>query len=122
MLSRPCYKKDGHLSPQSPMPGNRPGAGQSTTLISHYALTRLLQYLADQGYYRMREEQFKRTLVLYTLHDAYKDSTLAKTRRGSSEFDVPLSELEALIERMGLRDFAYVTAEDIRAASVSLLS
>ncbi len=87
-----------------------------------YALTRLLQYLADQGYYRMREEQFKRTLVLYTLHDAYKDSTLAKTRRGSSEFDVPLSELEALIERMGLRDFAYVTAEDIRAASVSLLS
>lgn len=87
-----------------------------------YALTRVLQYLADKGHYRMREEQFKRTLVLYTLHDAYKDSTLAKTRRGSSEFDVPLSELEALIERMRLRDFADVTAEDIRAASVSLLS
>src|SRR6266487_1071199 len=87
-----------------------------------YALTRLLEYLQEKGYYRMSENAFKRTLVLYTLHDAYKDSEVAKTCTGTSDFSVPLSALEDLIERMNLRQFVNVTAEDIRAASVSLLS
>ncbi len=87
-----------------------------------YALTRLLEYLQEKGYYQMSENAFKRTLVLYTLHDAYKDSEVAKTRTGASDFSIPLSALEALIERMNLRQFVNVTAEDIRAASVSLLS
>ena len=70
----------------------------------------------------MNENAFKSTLVLYTLHDAYKDSEVAKMRIGAGEFGIPLSALEDLVERMNLRQFVNVTAEDIRAASVSLLS
>ncbi|MBA2287075.1 MAG: type I-D CRISPR-associated protein Cas10d/Csc3 [Ktedonobacteraceae bacterium] len=87
-----------------------------------YALTRVLEYLKDKGYYRIIELDFKRVLVLYTLHDAYKDSNLANTRTGTSDFDIPLAALDDLIERMQLRGFAQVKAEDIRAASVSLQS
>ena len=87
-----------------------------------YALTRVLEYLKDRDYYRITESEFKRTLVLYTMHDAYKDSELAGTRMGNSDFGIPLAELEQLLERMRLRQFVHVKAEDIRAASVSLQS
>ncbi len=87
-----------------------------------YALTRVLEYLNNKGYYRISETEFRRTLVLYTMHDAYKDIELAHTRMGNSDFSIPLAELDKLLERMGLREFIYVKAEDIRAASVSLLS
>ena len=87
-----------------------------------YALTRVLEYLKIKGYYRVSENDFKRTLVLYTLHDAYKDIELSVTRMGNSDFSVPLTALDELIERMGLRKFVHVKAEDIRLASVSLLS
>lgn len=87
-----------------------------------YALTRVLEYLKDKEYYRISETEFKRTLVLYTMHDAYKDFELASTRMGNSDFSIPLTELDKLLERMGLRKFVAVKAEDIRAASVSLQS
>src|SRR5258706_16268470 len=41
-----------------------------------YSLTRLLEYLQVNGYYRISEQEFKQFLVLYNLHDAYKDSDL----------------------------------------------
>jgi hypothetical protein len=87
-----------------------------------YAVTRILEYLDQHGYYHLSESDFKRVLVLYTTHDAYKDSDLARWRTGTSEFDIPLEHLEALLEHMGLRRFVSVKAEDLRAASVSLLS
>lgn len=87
-----------------------------------YALTRVLEYLENKGYYHISETEFKRTLVLYTLHDAYKDFEIASTRMGRSDFSVPLIELDKLLERMHLRQFVPVKAEDIRAASVSLQS
>ncbi|MFL5692059.1 MAG: type I-D CRISPR-associated protein Cas10d/Csc3, partial [Ktedonobacteraceae bacterium] len=87
-----------------------------------YAITRLLEYLKSNGYYRISETEFKRLLVLYTMHDAYKDFELANTRMGNSDFSIPLRELDKLLERMRLRQFVSVKAEDIRAASVSLQS
>lgn len=87
-----------------------------------YSITRLLEYLQARGYYRISEHEFKRLLVLYTLHDAYKDSDLAKTRTGTSEFGVPLEPIEELLERTNLREFVPIKAEDIRAGMVSLLS
>jgi len=87
-----------------------------------YAITRLLEYLKSSGYYRISETEFKRLLVLYTMHDAYKDFELANTRMGSSDFSIPLQELDKLLERMRLRQFVSVKSEDIRAASVSLQS
>ncbi len=87
-----------------------------------YALTRVLDYLAKKDYFYVNEGDFKRTLVLYTMHDAYKDFELASTRKGNSDFGIPLAELDKLLERMRLRQFVPVKAEDIRAASVALLS
>ncbi len=87
-----------------------------------YGLTRLLEYLQARGYYRISEHEFKRFLVLYTLHDAYKDSDLANTRTGTSEFSVPLGAIEELLNRTNLSAFVSVKAEDIRAGMVSLLS
>jgi hypothetical protein len=87
-----------------------------------YALTRVLEYLKEKRYYRIGENDFKRTLVLYTMHDAYKDFELASTRKGNSDFGIPLAELDRLLERMHLRQFVPVKAEDIRAASIALLS
>ncbi len=87
-----------------------------------YALTRVLEFLKDRDYYCITESEFKRTLVLYTMHDAYKDIELASTRMGNSDFGIPLAELDKLLERMRLRQFVSVKAEDIRAASVSLQS
>jgi hypothetical protein len=87
-----------------------------------YALTRLLEYLKSNGYYHISETEFKRFLVLFTMHDAYKDFELANTRMGNSDFSIPLQELDKLLERMRLRQFVSVNAEDIRAASVSLQS
>jgi hypothetical protein len=87
-----------------------------------YALTRVLEYLQKKEYYRISETEFKRTLVLYTMHDAYKDIEIATTRMGKSDFSIPLIELDKLLEKMRLRDFVHVKAEDIRAASVSLQS
>lgn len=87
-----------------------------------YAITRLLEYLKSNGYYRISEIEFKRLLVLYTMHDAYKDFELASTRMGSSDFSIPLKELDKLLEGMRLRQFVSMKAEDIRAASVSLQS
>jgi len=87
-----------------------------------YALVRILEYFDQHGYCHLSEGNFKLVLVLYTLHDAYKDSNLARTRMGKGDFSIPLEELEALIERMGLHEFVRVKAEDLRAASVGLLS
>lgn len=87
-----------------------------------YALTRTLEYLEQHGYYNLNENDFKRTLVLYSMHDAYKDSDLARWRVGTSDFDIPLAALNDLLERMKLCDFVPVKAEDLRAASVALLS
>ena len=87
-----------------------------------YALTRVLEYLQKKDYYHVSETEFKRTLVLYTMHDAYKDIEIATTRMGKSDFSIPLIELDKLLEKMQLRDFVHVKAEDIRAASVSLQS
>ncbi len=87
-----------------------------------YGLTRLLEFLQARGYYRISEHEFKRFLVLYTLHDAYKDSDLANTRTGTSEFSVPLGAIEELLDRTNLSQFVSVKAEDIRAGMVSLLS
>ena len=87
-----------------------------------YALTRLLEYLKSNAYYHISETEFKRFLVLFTMHDAYKDFELANTRMGNSDFSIPLKELDKLLERMRLRQFVSVKAEDIRAASVSLQS
>ncbi|HXL38073.1 MAG TPA: type I-D CRISPR-associated protein Cas10d/Csc3 [Ktedonobacteraceae bacterium] len=87
-----------------------------------YALTRLLEYLKSNEYYHISETEFKRFLILFTMHDAYKDFELANTRMGNSDFSIPLQELDKLLERMRLRQFVSVKAEDIRAASVSLQS
>ncbi len=87
-----------------------------------YALTRVLEYLKNKEYYHISETEFKRTLVLYTMHDAYKDFEIASSRMGRSDFGIPLVELDKLLERMRLRQFVHVKAEDIRAASVSLQS
>lgn len=87
-----------------------------------FALTRLLEYLDEQGYFTLSEPDFKRTLVLHTLHDAYKDPVLTRTRLGGSDFGVPLDELDALYQRMVLHRFIALTPADLRAASVSLLS
>ena len=87
-----------------------------------YALTRSLEYLEKHGYYSLGENDFKRTLVLYSMHDAYKDSDLARWRVGTSDFDIPLIALNDLLARMKLREFVSVKAEDLRAASVALLS
>src|SRR2546421_3002878 len=87
-----------------------------------YALTRTLEYLEKHGYYSLSENDFKRTVVLYSMHDAYKDSDLARWRIGTSDFDIPLIALNDLLERMKLREFVPVKAEDLRAASVALLS
>ncbi|MGZ3616048.1 MAG: type I-D CRISPR-associated protein Cas10d/Csc3 [Ktedonobacteraceae bacterium] len=87
-----------------------------------YALTRTLEYLEKHGYYSLGENDFKRALVLYSMHDAYKDSDLARWRVGISDFDIPLIALNELLERMNLRKFVPVKAEDLRAASVALLS
>src|SRR6266566_3262272 len=56
------------------------------------------------------------------MHDAYKDFEIASSRMGRSDFSIPLVELDKLLERMRLRQFVHVKAEDIRAASVSLQS
>ena len=87
-----------------------------------FALTRLLEYLGKHGYYTLSEADFRRTLVLHTLHDAYKDPTLSHTRLGKSDFSVPLDKLGALYEHMGLHNFVELTPADLRAASVALLS
>lgn len=87
-----------------------------------YALTRVLEYLERHGYYTVSEIDFKRTLVLYSTHDAYKDGDLARWRVGTSDFDIPLAALKDLLERMKLHDFVSIKPEDLRAASVSLLS
>jgi CRISPR-associated protein Csc3 len=87
-----------------------------------YALTRTLAYLEKHGYYTLNEVDFKRLLVLYSMHDAYKDSDLARWRVGTSDFDIPLAALNDLLERMKLREFVAVKPEDLRAASVALLS
>ncbi len=87
-----------------------------------YALTRVLEYLDTHHYCRLLPGEFKRTLVLYTLHDAYKDIELAEALMDTSGNSLPLSILEALIEKMRLRDFAPVKVEDVRFASVSTRS
>lgn len=87
-----------------------------------YALTRTLEYLEKYGYYTLSATEFKRALVLYSLHDAYKDGDLARWRVGTSDFDIPLAALNDLLERMKLREFVSVKPEDLRAASVALLS
>ncbi|HEY0753926.1 MAG TPA: type I-D CRISPR-associated protein Cas10d/Csc3 [Ktedonobacteraceae bacterium] len=87
-----------------------------------YALTRTLEYLEKQGYYTLSAVDFKRVLVLYSMHDAYKDSELAHWRVGTSDFDIPLVALNDLLQRMKLGEFVAVKPEDLRAASVALLS
>lgn len=87
-----------------------------------YCLTRLLEYLQARGYYRIGDTDFKRTLILYTFHDVYKDSDFSRKRTGTSEFSVPLSAIEELLEQTHMRQFVSIKAEDIRAAMVSLLS
>lgn len=87
-----------------------------------YALTHVLEYLDTHHYRRLSPDEFKRTLVLYTLHDAYKDIELAETLMDKSDYSIPLISLEALIEEMHLRDFAPVSVEDVRLASVSTRS
>src|SRR5256884_1070166 len=87
-----------------------------------YALTRLLEYLKSNAYYHISETEFKRFLILFTMHDAYKAFELASTRMGRSDFSIPLVKLDKLLEGMRLRQFVHVKAEDIRAASVSLQS
>jgi hypothetical protein len=85
-----------------------------------YNLTAVVEYLHTHSYGSMSEADFRRTLIYYTLHDAYKDRALKKLSPGT--FDVPLEELDSLIERMGLRHFCDINAAEIRMASVSLLS
>lgn len=87
-----------------------------------YGLTRLLEYLQARNYYHISDGDFKRALVLYTLHDAYKDNDLARRRTGTSDFSVPLEAIEELLDQTRLRPFVAMKAEDIRAAMVSLLS
>ncbi len=87
-----------------------------------FVLTRVLEFLQKQRYYTLSEVHFRQTLVLHTLHDAYKDKALACTRVGKSDFDISLVELDALYTRMGLKDFIDLTPADLRAASVALLS
>ena len=86
-----------------------------------YGLTRLLEYLQAMNYYHISDGDFKRALVLYTLHDAYKDNDLARRRTGTSDFSVPLEAIEELLDQTRLRLFVAMKAEDIRAAMVSLL-
>src|SRR6185312_9713762 len=87
-----------------------------------YAATRVFEYLDANGYYRISEKNFRRFLMLYTWHDAYKDGDLASTRTDRSDFSISLDALNNLIERFHLRDFVEVKAEDLRAASISLQS
>jgi CRISPR type I-D-associated protein Csc3/Cas10d len=87
-----------------------------------YAMTRVLQYLVTHGYYSLSEEAFKRFLVLYTLHDCYKDRGIGSTRGGAGTFDIPLVEIKTLLEEMHLHNFITITAEDVRAALVSFRS
>jgi CRISPR-associated protein Csc3 len=87
-----------------------------------YSVTRVIEYLDRNGYAHLSERDFKRLLALYTFHDAYKDSALADARIGTSDFAISLDALEALYDEMGLRPFLDIKAEDLRAASVSLLS
>ncbi|MEI6045097.1 MAG: type I-D CRISPR-associated protein Cas10d/Csc3, partial [Chloroflexota bacterium] len=72
------------------------------------------------GYYKVQIEEYKKALVLYTLHDAYKDPEIAATKVGFSDSSIPLQVLDKLVEKMGLRRFSNVTAEELRVASVYL--
>jgi CRISPR-associated protein Csc3 len=87
-----------------------------------YAVTRVIEHLDQRGYAHVSERDFKRLLALYLFHDAYKDSALADARIGTSDFAVSLDALKALYDEMGLCAFMDIKAEDLRAASVSLLS
>src|SRR5579875_3140200 len=58
-----------------------------------YAVTRVIEYLDQNGYVHMSEQDFKRLLVLYTFHDAYKDRALAHARIGTSDFAISLDAL-----------------------------
>jgi hypothetical protein len=88
-----------------------------------FAITHLLEYLGQRKYYHLNDAAFKRLLVLYTLHDAYKDQWIKRHQMGKSDFSIPLARLEQLIEDMGLRRFVPdLTAAEARAASVALLS
>src|SRR6185312_12525629 len=55
-----------------------------------YAATRVFEYLDANGYYRISEKNFRRFLMLYTWHDAYKDGDLASTRTDRSDFSISL--------------------------------
>jgi hypothetical protein len=87
-----------------------------------YGITRVLQYLADTGYLHLGKDHFEKLLVLVTMHDLYKDPDVAQTRVDSSPYSIPLEEIERLLDATGLRDFAPVKAEDIRAMMISQLS
>src|SRR5260370_1459595 len=87
-----------------------------------YGLTRLLEYLQARNYYHISDGDFKRALALYTLHDAYKDNDLARSRTGTSDFSVPLEAIEELLDQTHLHPFITMKADEIRPAVVSLLT
>ena len=56
---------------------------RSHILNGLYALTHVLEYLDMRGYFHISEADFRRTLVLYTLHDAYKDPAIGHHQPGA---------------------------------------
>src|SRR5260370_31982517 len=56
-----------------------------------FAVTRLLNYLAQTGLYQLTEKEYRTMLAIYTVHDLHKDPNV---ERGSSrEFDINLNAI-----------------------------
>lgn len=83
-----------------------------------FAVTRLLNYLANTSPYQLTEAEYRTILAIYTVHDLHKDPNAERGNRG--EFDVTFNAFRKEGEALGLFDFAEVSVEQMRLGMMHL--
>ncbi len=83
-----------------------------------FAVTRLLNYLANTSSYQLTEAEYRTVLAIYTIHDLHKNPNVERGDRG--EFDVTLNAFREEAEALGLFDFAEVSVEQMRLGMMHL--
>ncbi len=83
-----------------------------------FGLAQLIKFLVERNVQisTLDEETFRKALVLFTIHEVHKSRQV--DNMDSTEFSIPLEQLDDEYRRLGLDDFAQVDKHLMREANV----
>ena len=93
------------------------------SLLAHiinglYGVTSVIKVLEGAAALDLSEEQYKKLLVAYTLHDIHKLNDVESDY--GEEFNIPLRRYKDELDRLGLKDFVNIKPELCRAVSIHI--